>query len=161
MNSRAGTERGDPGAVSPLAWFAAGIAIYMAGNVIHWAARFRLHLGLDVVTRLEYVLLGIFAATFLATTCILAVRVRRRGLVVAAVVAAGSAALEEGLRIPLGVLWMRGMYQIDYDRGAFVVWAEIETLVFSFLLALVALLIGICAVAARNFARGGNRYGAG
>ena len=86
--------------VRPLALGLCSVAIYAGGNVLVWAGRRHLHLETEAQVRLIYVVVAVYAVTFVATAVRVALRVRERALLAAT--AADLQAVEG-----IGALWAR------------------------------------------------------
>lgn len=137
-----------------LALGAAAAAVYVVGNAVNWAARYRLDFGVDARLWLGYGLFAVFAAVFAATAVLAALRAQRRPLLVATGAATVPVTVAGLVLIPMGVFWMPGLYQIDYELRLFVIESIIETLLFSLPVAGAGLTVAACTLALRGWMRG-------
>lgn len=125
-------------------------AVYIGGNVLMWAGRRHLHLGPEARTWLESLVLAAFALAFVATAVRVALRTRERALLVATLAATLPVTLAGLLLIPMGVFWLPGLYQIDYELRAFVLENVTGTLFFAPWVALAAACVAACTLALRR-----------
>ncbi|HST62912.1 MAG TPA: hypothetical protein VLK84_29665, partial [Longimicrobium sp.] len=123
---------------------------YIGGNVSMWASRRHLHFGPEARVWLGSLVLAAFALTFVATAVLVALRTRERALLVATVTAMAPVTLTGLLLIPLGVFWLPGLYQIDYELHAFVIENVTGTLLFAPWVALAAAVVAGCTLALRR-----------
>jgi hypothetical protein len=136
----------------PLAAFMAIAAVHVFGNVLYWAQG-RLQVAEITRDAAAAALVAANVVTFVWATARLAISGGRGGAVVATITAVGAFYVSDLVLLALGVLWLPGMYQIDFPVEEFIPEMVLETTLFAGGLTGVAWGIACAAIAVSRWMR--------